>query len=103
MAKDRGFLVTIGSVSLLAFCINCETVEVQRDQGQEGVSPIEGASGLAKEEAQAEGSFRIRQRKGHGKAVGAVGRHLAEAAYWILRKKEPYRDPGLRALGARGA
>jgi len=46
---------------------------------------------------------RIKQRKGHGKAVGAVGRHLAEAAYWILRKGEPYRDPGLRALGARGA
>jgi len=46
---------------------------------------------------------RIKQRKGHGKAVGAVGRHLAEAAYWILRKREPYRDPGLRALGARGA
>ena len=45
---------------------------------------------------------RIKQRKGHGKAVGAVGRHLAETAYWILRKGEPYRDPGLRALGARG-
>jgi len=37
---------------------------------------------------------RIREGKGHAKAVGAVARHLAEAVYWILRKKEPYREPG---------
>lgn len=36
---------------------------------------------------------RIRERKGHGKAVGAVARHLSEAAYWILKKKEAYREP----------
>lgn len=36
---------------------------------------------------------RIRSRKGHGKAIGAVARNLAEAAFWILKKKEPYRDP----------
>jgi len=36
---------------------------------------------------------RIRERKGHGKAVGAVARHLAEAAFWILKKNEPYREP----------
>ena len=36
---------------------------------------------------------RIRERKGHGKAVGAVARHLAEASYWILKKNEPYREP----------
>ena len=36
---------------------------------------------------------RIRQRKGHATAVGAVARHLAEAAYWMLRKNEPYRPP----------
>lgn len=36
---------------------------------------------------------RIRQRKGHSKAVGAVARHLAEAAFWVLRKGEPYREP----------
>jgi len=36
---------------------------------------------------------RVRSRKGHGKAIGAVARHLAEAAYWVLRKKVPYRDP----------
>lgn len=36
---------------------------------------------------------RIRERKGHGKAIGAVARHLAEATYWVLKKKVPYRDP----------
>lgn len=36
---------------------------------------------------------RIRQRKGHAKAVGAVARHLAEAAYWMLKKQEPYQEP----------
>jgi transposase len=30
----------------------------------------------------------------HAKAVVAVGRHLAEAAYWILRKQQAYRAPG---------
>jgi transposase len=36
---------------------------------------------------------RIRRRKGHAVAVGAVARHLAEAAYWMLKKNEPYREP----------
>ncbi len=36
---------------------------------------------------------RIRTRKGHAKAVVAVARHLAEAAYWVLKKGEPYREP----------
>jgi len=38
---------------------------------------------------------RIRERKGHGKAVGAVARHLAEATYYVLSKGAPYRDPVL--------
>ncbi len=38
---------------------------------------------------------RLRPRRGHYKAVGAVARHLAEASYYILSKKEPYRDPAL--------
>jgi len=38
---------------------------------------------------------RIRQRKGHAKAVGAVARHLAEAAFYVLRRKQMYRDPQL--------
>lgn len=36
---------------------------------------------------------RIRDRKGHAKAVVAVARHLAEAAYWVLKKSEAYREP----------
>jgi transposase len=36
---------------------------------------------------------RIRQKKGHPKAIGAVARHLAEATYWILKKKTPYQEP----------
>jgi hypothetical protein len=32
--------------------------------------------------------IRIRARKNHAKAVGAVARHLAEATYWILTKNE---------------
>lgn len=36
---------------------------------------------------------RVKRKRGHGKAVVAVARHLAEATYWILKKKEPYREP----------
>lgn len=36
---------------------------------------------------------RIKQHKGHGKAVVAVARHLAEAAFWVLKKRVPYREP----------
>lgn len=39
---------------------------------------------------------RIRSRKGHAVAIGAVARHLAEATYWILTKGEPYREPQCR-------
>jgi transposase len=35
---------------------------------------------------------RVRHRQGHAKAVGAVARHLAEATYWILTRKEPYKE-----------
>lgn len=37
--------------------------------------------------------FRLRARKGHSKAVGAVARHLAEAAFHVLTRQETYRDP----------
>jgi transposase len=37
---------------------------------------------------------RIMKRKGFAKAVVAVARHLAEAAYWVLRKNESYKEPG---------
>jgi transposase len=46
---------------------------------------------------------RIKARKGHAKAIGAVSRHLAEAAYWVLRKREPYREPVVRAASSREA
>jgi transposase len=36
---------------------------------------------------------RVKIRKGHPKAIGAVARHLAEATYWILKKREAYREP----------
>jgi transposase len=39
---------------------------------------------------------RVCRRKGHAVAVGAVARHLAEGAYWILKKQEPYRPPAVR-------
>jgi transposase len=38
---------------------------------------------------------RLRTRKGHPKAIGAVARHLAEATYWVESRQEPYRDPAL--------
>lgn len=42
---------------------------------------------------------RIRDRKGHAKAVGAVSRHLAEATYWILSRKESYKERGFVQAG----
>jgi transposase len=41
---------------------------------------------------------RVRHRQGHAKAVGAVARHLAEATYWILTKKEQYRERGVSSV-----
>jgi transposase len=38
---------------------------------------------------------RIKARKDHPKAIGAVARHLAEATYHVWNKEEPYRDPSL--------
>lgn len=46
---------------------------------------------------------RIRNRRGHAKAIGAVGRHLAEAGYWVLSRKENYRDPSIRKGSSTGA
>jgi transposase len=39
---------------------------------------------------------RVGRRKGHAVAVGAVARHLAEAAFWILNRQQPYRPPAIR-------
>jgi transposase len=38
---------------------------------------------------------RLRAHKCHGKAVTAVARHLAESSWWILSKKQGYREPAL--------
>ena len=35
----------------------------------------------------------VKRRKNHQKAVVAVARHLAEAAWWVLTKQEVYREP----------
>jgi len=35
----------------------------------------------------------VKPRRGHGKAIVAVARHLAEAAFWMLKKGESYREP----------
>ena len=37
--------------------------------------------------------LRVKARRGHAKAVGAVARHLAEAAYHVLARNQDYRDP----------
>lgn len=37
---------------------------------------------------------RLRQRKGHQKAIGAVARHLAEATWWMMTRKQNYHDRG---------
>lgn len=36
---------------------------------------------------------RLRAAKCHSKAAVAVGRHMAEASWWILSKKQVYREP----------
>jgi len=36
---------------------------------------------------------RIKRSKNHQKAVVAIARHLAEAAWWVLTKQEVYREP----------
>jgi transposase len=35
---------------------------------------------------------RVRAKRGASVAIGAVARHLAESAFWILTKNEPYRE-----------
>lgn len=35
---------------------------------------------------------RIRSRKGHAIAIGAVARHLSEAAFWVLTRQQAYQE-----------
>jgi len=46
---------------------------------------------------------RIRARRGHSKAVGAVARHLAEASYWVWKKQCMYQEPPSRTVLSRTA
>jgi hypothetical protein len=39
---------------------------------------------------------RVGRRKGHAVAVGAVASHLAEAAFWILKRQQACRPPAVR-------
>ena len=41
---------------------------------------------------------RLKRHKCHGKAAVAVARHLAEASWWILTKKQSYRPPRAHAV-----
>jgi transposase len=44
---------------------------------------------------------KIKRRGGcHAKAIVALARHLAEATYWILTKKEAYREPGSNTVSS---
>ncbi len=36
---------------------------------------------------------RVRLRRGHHTAAGAVGHHLAESTFWVLTRREVYREP----------
>ena len=36
---------------------------------------------------------RVRKTYGHAKAITAMGRHMAEATYWMLKNNESYREP----------
>jgi transposase len=43
---------------------------------------------------------RLRTTKCHGKAATAVARHLAESSWWILTKKEGYREPARATMSS---
>lgn len=43
---------------------------------------------------------RLKPNKCHGKAATAVARHLAESSWWILSKKQGYREPALATMSS---
>jgi transposase len=43
---------------------------------------------------------RLKTHKCHGKAATAVARHLAESSWWILSKKQGYREPALATMSS---
>ena len=46
---------------------------------------------------------RIRAKSCHAKAVGAVGRHLAEASFWVLSRGEDYKEPKVKSVSPTAA
>jgi transposase len=56
---------------------NCIVMQKQRHRGRHVMELYE----------------RLRAAKCHGKAAVAVGHHLAEASWWMLTKKQAYREP----------
>ena len=46
---------------------------------------------------------RVRARRGHPAAVGAVARHLAEATYWMLTKGQVYRERAVVEVSSKQA
>jgi len=45
---------------------------------------------------------RVRARRGHPTAIGAVARYLAEVTYWMVRKGEAYQERGVPAVSSEG-
>lgn len=60
---------------------------------------VEAANGIVMQQRRLAGSHvvrlyqRLKRKKNHQKAVVAVARHLAEAAFWVLKRQESYREP----------
>ena len=63
---------------------------------------IEAASCIGLQQKRMEGRHvvdllkRVQKQKGYAKAAVAVGRHLAEATYHMLKRNEPYHEPNLK-------
>jgi transposase len=43
---------------------------------------------------------RIRSKRGHAKAVGAVARHLAESSFWMLTRNQDYKEPKVKSFSS---
>lgn len=63
---------------------NCIVMQKNRYQGRHVVELYE----------------RLRAAKNHGKATVAVGRHLAESSWWMLTKKQTYREPAPASMAS---
>ena len=45
---------------------------------------------------------KVTRKKNHAKAVIAVAHHLAESSWWMLKKKEGYREPRMTVCSTQG-